>query len=78
MHADTRRIGCGLAECSGLLHLTSGRRYILACHYSPPGNEIYVNANYAIPAFEYATAGHPVCSKCPPGTMCVNKLCRSV
>jgi len=76
---STTRVGCGFSICKHVLN-SPGFRYILVCHYDPPGNYVSWNGNgleVGATAFEYATDSDPVCSKCRNyGLACHEGLCR--
>ena len=56
--AASRLLGCGAARCSSV-NAAPGQRFILVCHYNPPGNFI------GLPAFTFQLPGQPACSACP-------------
>ncbi|KAL5107886.1 Peptidase inhibitor 15 [Taenia crassiceps] len=63
--ANTSEVGCAIRQCDAYFPGWPSPVYLMACQYSPPGNW-YGQKPYERGRF---------CTKCPPGTTCVDKQC---
>uniref|UniRef100_A0A183C496 SCP domain-containing protein n=1 Tax=Globodera pallida TaxID=36090 RepID=A0A183C496_GLOPA len=77
--AATNLIGCGYAQCNGVVGVGGYARAVFVCHYNPQGNKVMSYSNgalYAFPAFTWARSESERCSQCPSDQpSCYQGLC---